>query len=90
MTYVDTLQTVRYTYASSINTFLCLQVKELLKFLLKAILLLGNAPSLSRKEQLKTVNRMIFVMPSNVKSLIHPLDQNVVKLTKFLGEAFYS
>lgn len=50
----------------------------------KAILLVDNAPSHPPATELRTKDGMIFVkfLPPNVTSLIQPIDQNVLRLTK--------
>lgn len=47
-------------------------------------MLLDNAPSHPPSEDLKTNDGMIFVMfmPPNVTSIIQPMDQNILRLTK--------
>ncbi|XP_054734620.1 jerky protein homolog-like [Anastrepha obliqua] len=51
---------------------------------IKALLLIDNAPSHPNEAELTTENGQIsaMFMPPNVTPLIHPMDQNAIKITK--------
>ncbi|XP_066137377.1 jerky protein homolog-like [Euwallacea fornicatus] len=69
------------------------QVKNFLKeqkLPIKALLLLDNAPCHPPEQQLRSRDGSIFVMymPPNVTSIIQPMDQNIIRLTKLYYRKF--